>query len=229
MDPSPCVPCSFEVIDGYSFECGHFIHEECWDVFVNQDASTCHMSFTIQCHYKTESKMTQPEENNINRTHQPAQPEQESSLPASSVPGLHHTKGKAADLVLQDSLAYGPLSFQGTLKHGWSTWGSGLHCTSQESLHAKEVAVPSHHINTSDQCTTPHPAWGHGFAENCSTEPYTKSSSEAILAESSSSDEALKRNPSSATLCLGNYIHTYIHEVCMKLCPSMTRDRFWER
>ena len=161
--------------------------------------------------------MTQPEENEVNRSlqsapqpqvsSQPAQPVQGSSLPAGSVPGLHHIKGKAANLasesvgssgpgLAQDSLAYGPLSFQGTLKHGWSTWGSGLHCTSQESLHAKEVAVPSHHINTSDQCTTPHPAWGHGFAENCSTEPYTKSSSEAILAESSSSDEALKRNPS---------------------------------
>ena len=217
MDPYPCVACSFEVIDGYSFECGHIIHEECWDVFVNQDISTCNMCATIQCYYKTESEMTQPEENEVNRSlqsapqpqvsSQPAQPVQGSSLPAGSVPGLHHIKGKAANLasesvgssgpgLAQDSLAYGPLSFQGTLKHGWSTWGSGSYCTSQERLHAKEVAVPSHHINTSDQSTTPHPAWGHGFAEHCSTDnPYSTDSSVAILAGSYSKDEAGNRNP----------------------------------
>ena len=42
MDPRVCLVCSFDIVTGgYSYDCGHAIHGECFDAFLELDNVQC--------------------------------------------------------------------------------------------------------------------------------------------------------------------------------------------
>ena len=52
MEFQSCVVCSFDIVEGgYEFDCGHQIHEGCFDTFVSLEDLECHDCATAQWYY----------------------------------------------------------------------------------------------------------------------------------------------------------------------------------
>ena len=52
MDFQPCLVCSYDVVDeGYTLECGHIMHNECFDAFLQLEDLDCDYCASAQWYY----------------------------------------------------------------------------------------------------------------------------------------------------------------------------------